>query len=313
MTSARKDPPVERRRRIAVLYFSGAGGTELVARMLSELLAARHEASALGIGDARSFGLAADCEFLVLCYPTYYLRPAPSMREFIASLGPFSPPRAAYIVTTYELYAENSIRSAAFALKKRGVSTLGWKAVRSPGSDLSCVAPAWLIPRLYRFERGLPRKLLEMADEIETALGLRDSDASLGPRASIPAPKWYTPLAQTLQVLALNHFDRLKWRFRVLRDRCSLCGACVVACGRGALRISGGSLSHDPGRCELCTRCIHRCPRRAIVLLKALKDNRRLDPGLYAVLRSEAERSLVELGAITKDGRERVDGGRNSR
>jgi ferredoxin/flavodoxin len=272
--------------RLSILYFSGTGGTKLVAGLLGELLSGYGERRVMGIEDPRAMGAAADCDLLVLCYPTYYLKPAPSMREFAEALGPFDPPRRAYLVTTCELYTENSIRRLALGLRRRGALVAGSAVIRAPGSDVTCVVPSALVPWWYRFEKRLPEKLLAIAGEIRAVAEARDIGES------IPRPKWYTPFTQLLQVLVLNRFDGWRYRMRVLRDRCTMCGACVALCDRKAWGTGDGSLIHIPGRCELCTRCMHRCPRKAIVLIGALKDNRRLDPRLYARLGADAREAL---------------------
>jgi ferredoxin len=240
----------------------------------------------MGIEDPRAMEAAADSELLVLCYPTYYLGPPPSMREFVLALGPFEATRAAYVVTTCELYTENSIRRLALMLRKRGIIVAGSKVVHAPGSDVTLVFPSALIPFWFRFERGLPLKLRAIAREI------RAIAAAPGLRESIPPPKWYTPFTQLLQVLVLDRFDLWRHGIRVLPDRCTLCGACVECCGRKAWTMGEGGPVHSGERCELCARCLHRCPRRAIVLLKGLKDNRRLDSRLFDRLRADARRSL---------------------
>lgn len=280
-----------RRRRIALLYYSGTGGTKLVAELLGEILSVKHDVRVTGVKDPHAAEGAADSDLLVFCYPTYFLRPAPSMREFIEGIGPFDPPRASYIVATDELYSENSIRACALVLKTRGIFVAGSKVVRAPGSDATCVLPGELVPWLYRFERGFPRKLRSIAEEIDGLAGHK-------PRGFIPAPKWYTPFAQLLQVSILNRFEGWRGRFRVLPERCTLCSACVAGCDRGGWALSGGALLHIPERCELCTRCIHRCPRKAIVLVGALKDNPRLDSRLYASLKEDARRRLIEDGVL---------------
>jgi ferredoxin/flavodoxin len=273
-------------KRTSILYFSGIGGTKLVAELLGEILCASGDCRVLGIGDSRASARAVHSDLLVLCYPTYYLGPPPSMREFVESLGPFDPPKRAYVVTTCELYTENSIRRFALMLKKRGVLVVGSKVVHAPGSDATLVFPSVLVPWLYRFEKGLPKKLRAIAQEIQSAAGVGDA------RESIPGPKWYTPFTQLLQISILNRFDGSRRRMRVLADRCTLCGACVKNCDRDAWAMDGGSLVHASERCELCTRCMHRCPKRAIVLIALLKDNPRLDPQLFARLREEARRGL---------------------
>jgi flavodoxin/ferredoxin len=267
---------------VAILYFSGTGGTRLVAELLGEILSARFECGVLSIEDSRAAELAAGSGLLVLLYPTYYLKPAPSMSEFVQKLGPLDPPRAAYVVSTCELYSENSIRRLGLSLRKRGALVAGSKVLRAPGSDLTCVLPSALIPWWYRFERGLPEKLRAIAEEIGIIAESR------GIHEALPRPKWYTPFTQIAQILFLNRFDGYRSRMRVLRVRCGSCGACVARCGRGAWEMGGDGPVHLPERCELCTRCLHLCPKRAIVLIGALKDNRRLDSRLYGRLREEA-------------------------
>jgi len=284
-----KSPP-----RVSVLYFSGAGGTRLVAETVGELLAPATELRVRSIAHPSASGLAGDSDLLVLCYPTYFLRPSPSMREFIDSLGPFDPPRKAFLVTTYELYTENSLRACALRLRERGVLVLGAAALRAPGTDATLVFPAPLVPWLYRFERDFPSKLEATARAIRSVLDRSDAGGM------IPAPKWYTPFAQALQVLLLDGFERWRWRIRALPGRCDLCGACVALCERGAWRRVEGGMAHEPEACELCTRCLHRCPSRAIVLLEVLRDNPRLDRKHYAGL-EEAVRKRLGLGSRARE------------
>jgi ferredoxin len=270
------------RRRIAFLYHSAAGGTRLVAELLEELLSADHDARATGIFTPGAIRAAEEADFVVLCYPTYFLRPSRSMKEFIERLAPSDRPRPAYLVTTYELYTENSLRACALLLKSRGMIVTGSASIRAPGSDLTCVVPDWLCPWLYRFGKGLPEKLRAIADEVG-ALARRG-----GPER-LPPPKWYTPIAQALQRGFLDNFIQWRDRIRILPDRCSDCGACVSGCFRGAWEKEGPQLRHRPERCELCTRCIHRCPRNAIILVDSLKDNKRLDARHYAQLKAMAQ------------------------
>jgi Fe-S-cluster-containing hydrogenase component 2 len=272
--------------RISLLYFSGSGGTKLVAELVGEILSESYQCRITDIHDPLAAAAAAECELLVLLNPTYYLRAAPSMREFAESLGPFDPPRKAYVVATCELYSENSIRSLALGLRKRGLIVAGSKVVHAPGSDVTLVFPSVLTPWWYRFEKGLPEKLAAIARELSA---IAEAKAA---REAIPGLKWYTPFTQLLQLLFMNHFDRFRDRLVVLPDRCTLCGACVKCCDRQAWTMGPDGLSHSGERCELCTRCLHRCPKRALVLLKPLKDNRRLDSRLYALLRDEARNGL---------------------
>lgn len=272
--------------KLALLYFSGTGGTKVTAELLGEILSGNFAVRIRDIGDVDAIETLDDSDFSVFLYPTYFLRPAPSMSEFISRLDHYDPPRPAYILTTDELYSENSIRACALALRERGIEHVGSRALRAPGSDVTCLVPSKLTPWLYRFERKYPIKLLGVAAEIKSLV------ASSTREGYIPRRKWYTPFAQLLQLVALNGFEKWKDKYRVLPDRCTLCGSCAAMCHRKAWMLQGNILAHLPERCELCTRCIHRCPARAIVLVNSLKDNDRLNPRLYAALKAEAKSRL---------------------
>ncbi len=276
------------RRSAAILYFSGTGGTEVAARLLAELLSEEIDCEAASIEAARALELAGKRDLLVFCYPTYYLKPPPSMREFAESLPVLDPPRPAYVVTTCELYTENSIRRLSLILRKRGLVVSGSAVIHAPGSDVTLALPSGLIPWWYRFEKGFARKLRAIADEI------LDIARDPGICEAIPRVKWYTPFTQLLQVLFLNHFDLFRKHVRVIGERCSSCGSCVDMCRRGAWTMGGEGPVHHPERCELCGRCMHRCPRNAIVLMKMFRDNRRIDARLMAALRDEARSALKE-------------------
>ncbi len=52
-----------------------------------------------------------------------------------------------------------------------------------------------------------------------------------------------------------------------IEEWCAACGACVDACGSGALRLQGGQLHHDAERCVLCGYCGASCPEFALKII----------------------------------------------
>jgi ferredoxin len=302
---------------IAILYHSAAGGTRVVAELLAELLAGyaagsteespegrrrertaeSHQSSvsavrATSITSRTACDAARSADFIVLCYPTYFLRPSTSMTEFINRLAESCSGKPVYLITTYELYTENSLRACAIAANTNGMVVVGSAALRAPGSDLTCVFPDWLCAYLYRFEPRLPAKLRSVAREVVNL-------ASHGGRERIPPVTWYTPVAHALQRAFFDSFIESRNRIRILPERCTNCGACITRCYRGAWIRHEEGMTHRPERCELCTACIHHCPRQAIVLAPLLKDNRRLDARHYAGLKTRIRRTLVRLDGAT--------------
>ncbi|HEY9594187.1 MAG TPA: 4Fe-4S binding protein, partial [Spirochaetia bacterium] len=199
------------------------------------------------------------------------------------------------LVTTYELYTENSLRACALLAREAGMTVMGSAAIRAPGSDLTCVIPDWLCGWLYRFEPGLAKKLRAIARDVgDLARNGGDLARRAGPER-LPRWKWYTPAARALQWI-FDGFFAWRARIRILSERCTSCGACIGRCPRGAWVRDGDTIRHLPDRCELCTACIHHCSRSAIVLARALRDNRRLDDRHYAGLRDRARKALLLAG-----------------
>ena len=283
---------------IGILYFSAVGSTRLTAELLAELLvrsATPNSPSSkvflASIEDKEASARAAKADLLVFCYPTYYLKPAPPMHRFALGLGQFLPIKPCYIITTCELYSENSIRRLARILVAKGLAVSGWKSLRAPGSDITAVLDARLVPWLYRFGHSFEARLSKAADEILAAADTKSGTATDKGRR-LPLPRWYTPLTQLLQILALNHFDLVKYRLRSLEERCTHCGLCASACPSGAISLSQSAVHINAGQCLLCCRCVHGCPSRALVLSERLKDNPRIDAALLAGLKARALATL---------------------
>jgi ferredoxin len=288
---------------VAIFYFSGVGGTRVVAEILRTRLSGLIPCEVRSIEEKDAAKAIARVDVIVLCYPTYFLKPAPAMADFASRLPAETRGRRVFLITTYELYTGNSNRRLALLLRGRGFAMAGAYELRSPGTDVTCVIPDRLCGWLYRFERRFPEKIAEIVRDI--AGSVRDIEGRVvAPplEVGIPRPKWYSPLAWPLQVLFLDGFIRWKDRMKVLEERCSGCDLCVRDCHRGAWRRIGERLEHSGESCDLCLRCVHHCPRRAIVLKPSLKDNRRLDRPLYQALAREALKAFETDSAIANAG-----------
>ncbi|MFQ5808598.1 MAG: glycyl-radical enzyme activating protein [Armatimonadota bacterium] len=52
----------------------------------------------------------------------------------------------------------------------------------------------------------------------------------------------------------------------LVRDRCTVCGACVAVCSENAHRIDDGAHLIDRSVCVVCGRCVERCPHGALAI-----------------------------------------------
>jgi ferredoxin/flavodoxin len=269
---------------VCIVYHSGTGGTRTIAELVATLLARSFAVRIVEAGRPGAVAGAENADALVIGFPTFYLKPTPTILEFTAALPRFASPKPAFVFTTAALYAENSIRRFAPALAEKNVFVFGAAEIGSPSSDGVFTSPAFLTPALRRFGRTAASKIHRIADDVGRALG---------GSAPVPLPlrpKWYTPVTQLLQALVFNSFDRFRTRFSVDPDRCSLCGRCAAACFRCAWTGGRAPYTHDPAACELCLRCVHHCPRRAIGWGRKMIDRERLTPAFHR----ELKRGLLE-------------------
>lgn len=283
-------------KKLVILYFSATGGTRVAAELLTELLIRNSDCSdpenpaisvqlvAIEESGAKEKALAAD--FLLFCFPTYYLKPAQPMLEFVLGLGRARNALPCYLIVTCELYSENCARRLAKTLASQGFIVTGAGVLRAPGSDVTAVLPAFMVPWLYRYERGFEEKLSRLSREIKGLV------TKVPPIERLPRARWYTLFTQLLQIIALNHFDGWRYRLRVLREHCSLCGRCASYCPSASLRMTTAEVQINADSCLLCCRCIHACASRAIVLRGRLQDNKRIDPRLLGELKEQARRKL---------------------
>src|SRR5512138_1636677 len=98
--------------KFALLYFSATGGTKLLAELLLELLGTE-SGETLDIHDPAARDALRDADFSVFCFPTYFLKPARPMVEFVESVRAAGGGRRAFVLATCELYSENSPRRLA--------------------------------------------------------------------------------------------------------------------------------------------------------------------------------------------------------
>jgi ferredoxin/flavodoxin len=270
----------------AIVYHSGTGGTRTIAELLALLIVPSCEVRLIEAGHGAS-GAGLNADILVFGYPTFYLKPTPTILDFVATLPRFTTPRPAFVFTTLALYAENSLRRFTAVLREKNVYVFGSAEIKSPASDGSLTLPEGFAPSFYRFERRTAAKISAMAQSVIRAL-----DGGV-PHRRIPRVKWYTPLAQVMQVLYFNRFERMRFYLRAEADRCTRCGRCVIACPRRAWRAP---FDHSGDACDLCLRCVHHCPRRAIGWDRSMIDKRRLTPALHWELKTR----LVRMTGVVK-------------
>lgn len=119
------------------------------------------------------------------------------------------------------------------------------------------------------------------APDLREPRGTLDAALALMPEARSPT------IAHGSSPLGMLELDQ---------HRCTLCGACAIACPTAALALEQGDaelvLRHDPRACIGCGRCAAVCPEDALAVSPGI-DVPRLRAGPVAAMRANSERCMV--------------------
>ena len=274
----------EPRKRILIVYHTGAGSTRTIcialkARLSSDFIVDLQSIFEYDKKPLDSF------DFLIFGFPTYHCSPSKSMMEFVKNLQPLGVARNGLVLTTYGLYPGNSIRMLIKELSAKRILTIGYSSIRGPASDGVLMLPKW-ISFMFKYEKSTCSKIRYMEQIVRNAI---NNGGLIG--SKIPSWKWYTPLNYPNNYFGRRIYSKYRKRISVDYKKCIKCGLCISNCGRGCWRdvkdkchITGESGSvpvYDSEHCEFCMKCIHNCPAKAISFNKRMVERPRLNKIFY--------------------------------
>ena len=244
------------RRRILILYFSGAGATKKVAELMHGQLSQTCAVDIIPIDSGADFDLN-DYDALIVGTPVYHAAPARALTDYLAALTPCSSPIPAMIYNTRGLCSLNTNRILATQLHQKNIVTIMDAAYRGPASDGSLIAPR--VKRFFKFEPGLERKIAK-----DCAAFVRLLQAG-GTKGYIPRFR----LGSIINAPNKLAGQLIRLKIHLHRERCTKCGKCVADCPVGAISKDGcGWPVFAKSKCMNCYRCIHKCPGLALSLSK---------------------------------------------
>jgi len=260
--------------KLLVLFFSGTGNTEYVARYLARHLADASIDPMMEI-ELRSIEWQAaeavdDFDLLALGFPVYAGDAPGLVQEYLERLPP-GEGRGAFVFCTKGLVAGGAVRRNLGRLAARGYLPLGGGSVLMPGTDgLSMVGKDSAMARKAR-EKDYDH--LPDADLVAEAL-------ALALREWAPTPAWQG-LDRSGSSSGATWADRVwAWlygateryaRSRLHADeRCVACGLCARLFPAQVIELRGDRPRFGEG-CALCLRCLHACPQEAIQIGRLTK------------------------------------------
>ena len=251
-------------KRVLILYFSGVGATEQVAKQIAAGLSAHCQTDVVSVERGCRAGIAG-YDALVIGTPVYHGAPAKRVMDCLKSMPRLEKETPAFVFNTRGLCSLNTNRILAKALREKNIATILDRAYRSPASDGVLLAP--FIKRFYEFEKDLAQKLERDCARFLKLLGRGR------PRGYIPKFSWGSlvnaPNKAAGQLLTV--------KIHLHKGRCARCGQCVRQCPHRALSAGkSGYPLFDSKRCENCYRCVHHCPQAALSLRKRRIHQKRL-------------------------------------
>jgi ferredoxin len=240
--------------RVFMSEFSGTGNTRYLGAVLEHTLkAAGHTVTRVPIEREPLRPVVPQCDLVLVGAPVYHCAPPSNVIRYLDSLAGRGLPLATYF--SLGLYSGDCARILQTHAEYAGFRPIGNFEARFPGSDM--VAIACENSALVRLNRRIARGLSEKA---------RRFAAELNPNAQTckPKPKWYVPLNDLANRLAVPAYRRYKERLEAEPDSCAQGYWCVANCPVRAIRPQDKAVTFDPQKCIFCLRCYHGCPHGAI-------------------------------------------------
>lgn len=242
-----------------LLYYSGAGNTELLSKILEqELLKRDHQVNRSRLRKDSAGIVQDDFGALGIGFPVHF-RDAPRLvYDGLSKLQGRG--RGIFVFCTKGLYSGNAVRNVSLFAEERGFELRGFLEITMPGTDgLILFARKGSIT-----ERCLKAmKSRHISDKAERFIARLES----GSKANIPAEKWYSGIDESVVHPLENRFSNQhrNWigLFHSMADRCTRCGLCVRECPQENISMTEQGVEFGLN-CDVCFRCIHRCPTEAI-------------------------------------------------
>lgn len=261
------------KKKIMILYHSGAGSTKTIAEIYNQLLN-QHTVQMASVTESIPMDSLDNSDLLIFAFPTYHCTPSTSMRKFVQRIPVLKAKAKAFIITTYGLFSGNAIRIFSQEAKKKNIITVGYSDYKAPATDGTLLFPPFSF--MYRYENKIEYAI---RNDVEKIIALLDSPF---PEEDIPAFKLYTILNAPNKYLGEKYQPVIK----IIEDRCIQCNMCINNCPNNCWAPGQNKYPlFNRSDCESCYRCIHHCPEDALIISSRTVTKKKLNHKFYRELK----------------------------
>ena len=267
--------------KVLVLYYSGVGGTRVVAKTLTlrlnRLPGVNADVVAVDsafLDEANLSTYLAGYDMLVFGCPVFRMAPPKPMVDFLERLPRFPKQTKAFTFMTKSGISGDATHDLIELLVERNICPGGWIELIAPGTDMNLVVKR----RVNRNPFGLFRnfasgiidtlrgghqanQLLNQATEQIQQILTSDDIHVVQPRL-----KWYM---NTMWWIQERFLDPIEHRMHEIKFRkpCVSCGENCVAlkCTQEAWQPAYGGPTFNKSKCVACMMCVNFCPDQVII------------------------------------------------
>lgn len=256
--------------RVLILYFSGTGNTDYVAKYLQRKLAILSVDSDLGSIEYILPEESTEFELLIIGFPIYAGAPPVFFQQYL-NLLPNVNQKGIFVFCTRAMFAGHAINDVYEQLGRKGYIPLDYKIIGMPGSDgLPFMSESSkYVQRALNKDYSDIKEINEFAERIAYVIGEINRGKNVAAMRR-RAPRGIPLLNKLFQLLWDFGYKfaekKIKTRFWA-DEKCVQCGLCVRQCPSKNISLINGSVTFNT-RCYMCMRCINQCPEEAIQIGK---------------------------------------------